>query len=107
MDKATIRGWIRTMVIAMLGGGIAGAFAAAMDPRKYHFPHDFGSGKLWEYFAEGALTVGLATAIKSPLGQKALAVFKDSQQQLSESHKSVEDTKAEIKESIPPRPPSQ
>jgi hypothetical protein len=104
MDRAKAIGWIKTIAIAMLGGGLAGAFAAAMDPNKYRFPQDFGSGKLWEYFAEGAITVGLATLIKSPLGQKTLAAFKDSQQQLGDSRKHIEDTKTELKESTTPPP---
>jgi hypothetical protein len=93
----TINPWIKTTLIAMLGGGVAGAFAAAMDPSKYHFPKDFGSGKLWEYFAEGAITVGVALVIKSPFGQSMMTAFKDSQQQLKQSKEDVEQTKESIK----------
>jgi hypothetical protein len=95
----TINPWIKTVLIASLGGGIAGAFAAAMDPSKYRFPQEFGSGKLWEFFLEGALTVGAATAIKSPFGQKMLSSFKDSQQQLKDGKETVAQTKADLKDS--------
>lgn len=93
----TINPWIKTSIIATVGGGIAGAFAAAMDPSKYRFPHDFGSGKLWEFFFEGAVTVGAATLIKSPFGQGVLAAFKDSQKQLKEGKDDIAKTKADIK----------
>ena len=42
--------WVRTSALAAIGGGIAGSVSALMDPQKYQFPRDFGSGKMWTYF---------------------------------------------------------
>lgn len=95
--------WIKTTIIATIGGGLAGALAASMDPQKYNWRHDIGSGKLWEFFIEGAVTVGLATLIKSPFGQQVMTSFKDSQQQLKDSQQTVADTKTELKDATKPK----
>lgn len=62
--------WIKSVVVPIIGGGLAGAFTAALDPSKYHFPHDFGSGKLWEYFFMGAVLTASGMLAKSQFGQK-------------------------------------
>jgi hypothetical protein len=99
--------WIKTSVLAMLGGGFTAAVAAMFDPSKYSFPHDLGSGKLWRYvFAGWGLTFG-ALLIHSPLGQKTLAALKDLQAQLAQSKADLEQAKAELKACMPPAGPSE
>jgi hypothetical protein len=77
---------------AVLGGGVAGAFTAAMDPAKYHFPHDFGSGKLIKYFFMGAfLTLG-GLVLHSPWGHKMMAGYRKSQEHIEDcAHDDLED----------------
>jgi hypothetical protein len=62
--------WAKTLVIGGIGGGITGAFHAGMNKDLYSFPHDFGSGKLWKYFAHGALLTIGALCLKSPLDKE-------------------------------------
>jgi hypothetical protein len=97
--------WLKTALIAAVGGGIAGASAAAMNPAEYKFPQDLGSGKLWVFFLMGAGTTLVALLLKSPLGQQATTAFKDSQQQLQESQAEIKDAKAELKSAVQPEPP--
>ena len=95
-DLSQLKKWTITLVGSAIGGGIAGAFAAAMDPTKYQFPHDFGSGKLWKYFGMGAaLTLGGA-ALRSSWGQKIMGSFTASQAQLAQSQKDLEQAKADL-----------
>lgn len=90
--------WLKTSGLAAVGGGIAGAFAAAMDPTKYHFPHDIGSGKLWKFFFMGAgLTFG-SLLLRSPLGQQAMSAYRDSQQQAAEDKAAIEKLKGELRQ---------
>lgn len=97
MEKA--KKWIISAGGAVVGGGIAGAFTAALDPTKYHFPQDFGSGKLWKYFGMGAaLTLG-GMLLHSPLGQKVLGSYKATQEQLAQTQRDLEQAKSEIKSS--------
>jgi hypothetical protein len=99
----TINPWVKTGVVTALGGGIAGIFSAAMDPAKYQFPQDLGSGKMWKYCFMGmALTLG-GMLLKSPIGQKTLTAFKDSQQQLQQAKEDIEKVQAELKESTKPK----
>jgi hypothetical protein len=92
-----INPWVKTTLFATVGGGIAAAFTAALDPSKYHFPADVGSGKLWAYFFEGAIMVGAALLIKSPLGQQVMTSYKESQAQLKESQEALAQAKADLK----------
>lgn len=79
IDVNGVKGWTKTFIIGGIGGGIAGAFAAAMNPAEYQFPHDFGSGKLWKFFFQGAfLTIG-ALCLKTPFGEKLVGKFKETQ----------------------------
>jgi hypothetical protein len=96
MEKA--KKWIIAAVSASVGGGIAGAVTAAMDPTKYHFPHDFGSGKLWKYFLMGAgLTFG-GMLLHSPLGQKLIGSYKTTQEQLAADQAKLQQSKVNIQE---------
>ena len=95
----TINPWIKTTLLAGIGGAIASSFAALMDPEKYRFPHDLGSGKMWEFFIQGFVVTGGALLIKSPFGQNMLNAFKVSQQQLKESKEQVEQLRTELHES--------
>lgn len=89
--------WIKTLVLAGLGGGFVAGISAAMDPVKYSFPADLGSGKLWKYVVAGAaLTMG-ALLVRSPLGQKAMQELKESQAQLAEDREALEKIKTELK----------
>jgi hypothetical protein len=103
MNKEYLK-WIKTGVIACLGGGVTAAIAAAMDPSKYQFPHDIGSGKLWKFFFTGAGTMLIGLLVKSPLGQKAISTFKETQEQLKDTQGTIETTKTEIKTSVTPPP---
>jgi hypothetical protein len=95
MEKA--KKWIITTAGACVGGGIAGAFTAAMDPSKYHFPQDFGSGKLWKYFGMGvALTFG-GMLLHSPLGQKVMGSYKATQEQLAQDQRDLDQAKKDLK----------
>jgi len=100
MEKA--KKWVISAAIACAGGGLAGAFSAVMDPAKYHFPQDFGSGKLWKYFGMGAaLTLG-GMLLHSPLGQKILGSYKATQQQLAANQRDLDQAKAEFKSAAKP-----
>lgn len=102
MEKA--KHWIVTTAVAMLGGGAAAGFSAAMDPTKYHFPQDFGSGKLWKYVFMGwALTFG-GVLIHSPLGQKVIAISKQSKEQLDQTQKDLDQAKADLKSAVAAKP---
>jgi hypothetical protein len=98
----SVKGWVKTAVIAGVGGGIAGAFAAAMNPAEYQFPHDFGSGKLWKFFGQGFFLTFGALVLKSPFGQKIVGSFKDAQAELKESQTAIADAKADLKGSTTP-----
>jgi len=105
MDFVAIRKWVVGATGSALGGGIAGAAAAAFDPAKYRFPQDFGTGKLLPYFFTGAgLTLG-GMLLHSPLGQKIMGTFKATQQQLADTQKELQQAKAELKavETSPPQ----
>lgn len=99
-----INPWVRTMLIATVGGGIAAMVAAAMDPTKWRFPQDLGSGKLLPFFFEGAGAMFLGLLIKSPLGQRFMASYKESQTQLAEGKQAIADTKADLKAGASPTP---
>jgi len=106
MEKQAVIKWAKTTGIAAVGGGIAGALTAAVDPSKYHFPHDLGSGKLFVYFFEGfGLTFG-GMLLKSPLGQQVMGAYKDSQQQLQASKADLAAAKTELKAAGLPPPSS-
>lgn len=77
-DIEGFKNWIKVALLSAIGGGIAGATSAVIDPSRFHFPHDFGSGKLWEYFLEGALLTFGAMVLKSPIGMKMLGSFNES-----------------------------
>lgn len=97
MDKEAVMKWFRTAAIAAVGGGIAASVAAAFDPQKYNLAHDFGSGKLWTFFFQGAgLTFG-ALLLKSPLGQKAMKAYRDTQEELKQNQADFEKAKTELK----------
>jgi hypothetical protein len=97
-DVSTARKWIFGAVGSALGGGIAGAGAAAFDPGKYRFPQDFGSGKLWPFFFMGfGLTLG-GYILRSPWGQKVMTMFQQSQSDLEQSRKDLEKAKADLKD---------
>jgi hypothetical protein len=97
MDKQATIGWLKTAAITAVGGGIAGIFSAVMDPSKYSFPADLGSGKMWKYCFMGAvLTLG-GLLLKSPLGQRAVSAFKDSQQLLKDSKEAISAAQADLK----------
>jgi hypothetical protein len=98
------KGWIKALVIGGVGGGIAGAFAAAMDPAKYQFPRDFGSGKLWKFFFQGALMTVGALSLKSPWGRQVVGSFKSTQAELQESQDTIAETKADLKSAVQPPP---
>jgi hypothetical protein len=90
--------WIKTAVIAMLGGGLAGGLSALFDPSKYNFPRDLGSGKLWKYVFMGwGLTLG-GLLIKSPLGKQVTQAYRDSQAQLEADREAFEKIKAALTE---------
>jgi hypothetical protein len=96
MDEKVLK-WSKTTIIAALGGGFAAAFTAAMDPSKYRFPNDLGSGKLWPYFFQGAGLIFVGLILKSPFGQKVLADFKQARSEMAESQADIAQAKAELK----------
>lgn len=98
----TTRKWLYSTLLAVLGGGIAGAFSAAMDPTKYTFPHDFGSGKLWKFFFMGGALTLAGMALHSPLGQRLMAGFKESQAQLQQSQNEIAQTKSDLQAGAKP-----
>lgn len=91
------RQWIKTTVVAALGGGAAAIVATAADPQKYRFPQDLGSGKMWPYFLTGIGLTLLGRWLHSSQGQKVMTDFKDSQAQLEADKKSLADLKAQFK----------
>lgn len=95
-----INPWVKTGAITAVGGAIAGIFSAAMDPTKYRFPEDLGSGKMWKYCFMGAgLTLG-GMLLKSPIGQKTITAFLDSQKQLEQAKQDIEKVQTELKKSV-------
>jgi len=102
MDKDKVVTWARTAIIASVGGGFAAMFTAAMDPAKYTFPKDFGTGKLWPYFFQGAGLVFIGMVLKSPFGQHVVGAFKQSQEQMKESQADIAQTKAELRGAATP-----
>jgi hypothetical protein len=95
-DIPAIRRWIIAAVGSALGGGITGAITAAMDPGKYRFPQDFGTGKLWPFFFTGASLVLAGMVLRSPWGQKVMGGYKETQAQLAASQKDLEQAKADL-----------
>jgi hypothetical protein len=98
MEKA--KHWIITTAIAMLGGGAAAGFSAAINPNEYHFPQDFGSGKLWKYVFMGWALTFAGVLIHSPLGQKVIAITKQNQAQLDQTQKELDQAKQDLKQGI-------
>jgi len=92
-----IKSWAKTAIIASLGGGFASMFTAAMDPAKYSFPKDFGSGKLWPFFFQGAGLVFVGMILKSPFGQHMMSSFRQSQAQMKEDREAIDTVKQELK----------
>jgi hypothetical protein len=69
------RAWLRTVLLGLAGGAAAGGYTILIEPGFYHFPRDFGSGKLWEFFWGGfLLTVG-GILVESPLGKRLMHPF--------------------------------
>lgn len=97
MSIETAKKWVKTTGLAILGGGIAGAFSAMWDPNKYSILHDLGSGKLWKYFGMGAALTFGGMLLHSPLGQKVVGSIKESQEQLKRTQEELKDTKAQLK----------
>src|SRR5215467_7863148 len=95
-DHATAVRWIKVSALSSIGGGIAGAVAAAQDPAKYKFPQDFGSGKLLPFFFQGAALTFGAMLLKSPLGKRVIGGVKESKEQLAEDTELIEQTKKEL-----------
>jgi hypothetical protein len=95
LEKA--KHWIITTVVAMLGGGAAAGFTAAMDPSKYDIRHDFGSGKLWPFVFMGWGLTFAGILIHSPLGQKVIAITKQSKAQLEQTQKDLDQAKADLR----------
>lgn len=96
MDTSGAKKWLKTSGLAALGGGIAAVVATAMDPSKYQFPRDFGTGKMWPYFFSGMGVTFAALLMKSPLGQKAMKEYQDSQAQLAADREELERIKSRI-----------
>jgi hypothetical protein len=91
--------WVSSTVIAMLGGGAAAGFTAAIDPSKYNFPKDLGSGKLWPYVFMGWGLTFAGILVHSPIGQKVIAFSKQSQEQLEQTQKDLDKAKAALQTS--------
>jgi hypothetical protein len=98
--------WLKVSLLAALGGGIAAAFTASMDPLKYSFPHDFGSGKLWKFFFMGVAVTFGALLVKSPLGQKAMSAYKETHEKMAENKPVLEEAKADLKTPAPDPDPA-
>src|SRR5215472_10297889 len=85
MNKEKVWKWLKTALMAAVGGGIAACIAALFDPAKFSLAKDLGSGKEWTFFLQGfAVTFG-ALLIKSPFGQEMIATYQKSQKALAES----------------------
>lgn len=69
------------------------ALAAAMDPTKWSFPRDLGSGKLFPFFFGGAGMTFAALVTQSPFGKKMIAVYRDSQAQIQQAKREIEEAK--------------
>jgi hypothetical protein len=106
-NKDAVVKWAKTAVIASLGGGFAAAFTAAMDPSKYRFPNDLGSGKLWPIFFQGAGLIFVGLLLKSPLGKQVMGAVQDAKAQATDSQAAIEQAKADLKApgTPPPAPP--
>lgn len=101
MDIPAVKKWIKTALLAVVGGGIAGAVTAAFDPQRYNIRHDLGSGKLWIYFFEGAGVTFGALLLKSPLGQQVMGAYKDSQAQTAQSRAELQAAKSQLRSGPP------
>jgi hypothetical protein len=105
-DKDAVVKWVRTAVIAGLGGGIAAIVATAADPQKYRFPQDLGTGKMWPYFLQGvALTLG-AMLLKSPLGKQVMGAMRDAKAQTTDSQAVIDKAKSDLL-GVPPGKPAE
>jgi len=98
MDTQGAIKWLKTAVIAALGGGVAGSVAALSDPAKYRFPQDLGTGKMWPFFLTGAAVTFGALLVRSPLGQQTLKAYRDTQVQSKADQEELEKLKTELKE---------
>jgi hypothetical protein len=95
-----VKQWILSTGAIIFGGGIAGAFSAAIDRTKYQFPQDFGSGKLWKYFFMGCLLTFGGSLLRSPWGQKIMASFQASQQQLKQSREDLQTAQKDLTKNV-------
>jgi hypothetical protein len=102
MEKA--KHWVITTVVSMLGGGAAAGFGAMMDPSKYDIRHDLFSGKLWKYVFMGWGLTFAGIMVKSPLGQKVIAVTKQNKEQLEQTQRDLDQAKADLKAAMGPTP---
>jgi len=94
MNKEKVWKWLKTALMAAVGGGIAACIAALFDPAKFSLAKDLGSGKEWTFFLQGfAVTFG-ALLIKSPFGQEMIATYQKSQKALAESQGEMQQAKS-------------
>jgi hypothetical protein len=92
MDTRASLKWIKTSLLAAVGGGIAAMTAAAMDPTKYQFPRDFGTGKLWPYFFSGMIVTFGA------LSKHSIDEYRKSQEQLEADREALKKPEAQGKD---------
>jgi hypothetical protein len=97
VNKDKFLKWVKTALLAALGGGIAAAVAVLFDPAKFDIAHDIGSGKLWTFFLQGAGVTFGALLLKSPLGTQVVGAYKHAQAGLAENQATVAQAKEKLK----------
>lgn len=96
--KHFLRKSVAPAILAILGGCVAGSFAAMMDPTKYDITHDLGSGKLWKFFFMGGALTLAGMVLHSPFGQRFTSSIKQSQEQIEQTKRELAQAKEDLKE---------
>ena len=74
-SMTSLKPWLRTIALGLLGGIMGAIYAVIVEPETYHFPHDIGSGKMWKFFVGGAILTISGVLVESPLGKKLMHPF--------------------------------
>jgi len=75
MTMISLKSWLKTVGLGLIGGILAASYTVIVEPGGYHFPHDFGSGKMWKFFVGGVILTIAGILVESPLGKKLMHPF--------------------------------
>lgn len=100
-----MKAWVKTVVVAAIGGGVPAGFTAVMDPQKFGI--HFGNGRLLLIMLQGAAVAVGALWLRSPQGQQIMGAFKQGQQQGANDLAMLQKAKSDLQGTPAPGLPSE